>query len=48
MSLLTRLTELLPASTPVFLVPIFVAGPLVRSSYRAHEHRPDPRPLHIG
>jgi len=24
-----------------------VAGPLVRSSYKAHEHRPDPRPLHI-
>ena len=25
-----------------------VAGPLVRSSYRAHEHRPDPKPLHLG
>jgi lipoic acid synthetase len=25
-----------------------VAGPLVRSSYRAHEHRPDPRPLHTS
>lgn len=25
-----------------------VAGPLVRSSYKAHEHRPDPRPLHIA
>jgi len=24
-----------------------VAGPLVRSSYKAHEHRPDPQPLHI-
>jgi lipoic acid synthetase len=24
-----------------------VAGPLVRSSYKAHEHRPDPGPLHI-
>jgi lipoic acid synthetase len=24
-----------------------VAGPLVRSSYKAHEHRPDPRPLHL-
>src|SRR4029079_6464556 len=24
-----------------------VAGPLVRSSYRAHEHRPDPQPLHV-
>ncbi len=23
-----------------------VAGPLVRSSYHAHEHRPDPQPLH--
>lgn len=25
-----------------------VAGPLVRSSYHAHEHRPDPGPLHRG
>jgi lipoic acid synthetase len=24
-----------------------VAGPLVRSSYHAHEHRPDPQPLHL-
>jgi len=24
------------------------AGPLVRSSYHAHEHRPDPQPLHHG
>jgi lipoic acid synthetase len=24
-----------------------VSGPLVRSSYHAHEHRPDPQPLHV-